>query len=111
MKDIKRYIIESIKTVNEELDTDNLLWKINMWFRKKPAEYKEFIEIVKKCIENKTVTKELLEEFVNTKKFKLKQFIDFLDDDINNQDNISKDYMYLLKKVIECLMNDKQFEI
>ena len=64
----------------------------------------------KECIKNKTVTKELLEDFINNKKFKLKQFIDFLDDDIHNTSD-TKDYFYLLKKVIECLMNDKQFEI
>ena len=111
---VNKHITKSLTKVNhplnEELDTDNLLWKVEMWFRNKPTEYKEFINIVKECIKNKTVTKELLEDFINNKKFKLKQFIDFLDDDIHNT-NDTKDYFYLLKKVIECLMNDKQFEI
>lgn len=111
---VNKHITKSLTKVshplNEELDTDNLLWKVEMWFRNKPTEYKEFINIVKECIKNKTVTKELLEDFINNKKFKLKQFIDFLDDDIHNTSD-TKDYFYLLKKVIECLMNDKQFEI
>ena len=111
---VNKHITKSLSKVNhplnEELDTDNLLWKVEMWFRNKPTEYKEFINVVKECIKNKTVTKELLEDFINNKKFKLKQFIDFLDDDIHNTSD-TKDYFYLLKKVIECLMNDKQFEI
>ena len=52
---------------------------------------------VKKIFKNKdgnVIEDPKLEDFINNKKFKLKQFIDFLDDDIHNTSD-TKDYFYL----------------
>ena len=96
--------------IKETLDEDNLMWKIEMWFKKKPSEYKSFTDLVNKCKES-GVTEEILQEWLDKSKLKLKQFIDFLDDDIYKDDSVTKDYLYLFKKTIENILADKSFEM
>ena len=96
--------------IKEGLDEDNLIWKIETWFKKKPNEYKEFADIVNKCVADRVVSKENLENYLKNTNIKLKPFIDFLDDDIYGTDT-TKDYLYLLKKVIECIIANKQVEM
>ena len=96
--------------IKEELDEDNLIWKIETWFRKKPSEYKQFTHIVDKCIADRVVSKENLEAYLKDTNIKLKPFIDFLDDDIYGSDT-AKDYLYLLKKTIESIIANKQVEM
>ena len=96
--------------IKEELDEDNLIWKIETWFRKKPSEYKQFTDIVNKCIADRVVSKDNLENYLKNTNIKLKPFIDFLDDDIYGSDT-AKDYLYLLKKTIESIIANKQVEM
>ena len=104
MKDIRTYI-------KENLDEENLIWKIETYFKRKPEQYKAFTNIVKKCKQDVTVTKEKVEEYFKDTNIKIKPFVDFLDEEINVENDINKDYYYCLKKVIETILNNKSIDI
>jgi len=102
--------MKSITTyIKEDLDIDNLFWKIQVFFKRKPEEYNKFVKIVQQCQEDTTVTVDNLDTYTTKAKLDVKKLIDFLDDDIGGQKE--KDYLYLLKKVIETINNDKTIEM
>lgn len=93
----------------EALDQENLIWKIETYFKTKKTEYNEFVKIVDKCKNDNTVAKDNVENYLKDTHIKIKPFIDFLDDDIKGND-VNKDYLYLFTKTIECILSDKSPE-
>ena len=97
MKSLKEFVIESI-------DIDNLLWKLQTYFKNKPTQYKQFMKLVEKQSKNMVVTNEDIDEFLYKSKVDLKKLIDFLSEDITDE---TQDYKYLLKKAIENCITQK----
>jgi hypothetical protein len=98
-------IIEYIK---ENIDTDNLVWKIEVYFKKHKDQYNQFVKLTKKFEEQHGLTNEEINEFLEKSKLNLKKFIDFISEDIDTE-NI--DYIYTFKKVIQNLLDDKQVNL
>ena len=101
MISLKEYILENI-------DTENLVWKIETYFKKKPDQYKQFVNLVKKYQENYNLSDEDITSFLEKSKVDLKKFIDFISEDVTNE-NI--DYMYTFKKVIQNIFDNKQIQL
>ena len=104
MKDIRTYI-------KENLDEENLIWKIETYFKRKPEQYKAFTKIVQKCKQDMVVTKENVEAYFKDTDIKIKPFVHFLDEEINTENDINKDYYYCLSKIIKCIIDNKSIEL
>lgn len=100
MRNITTYLKESI-------DIDNLAWKLEIYFKNKPMQKKEFMKLVEKQNNNYVVTDEDIDNFIKSTNVDLKKLIDFLSEEI---DNDPKDYRYLLKKAIENCIDKKPNE-
>jgi len=102
MKSLVEYIFE-------ELDTDNLFWLLDKWFERNEKQLSEFIEIVVQCRQNgDKVSIDKLKELIKGTKFEtnLKEFINFVDNDLEPIEN--KDYIYILKQIIEVVIGKKE---
>ncbi len=95
-----------IEYIQECIDSENLAWKIEVYFkRKKDAQYNSFIKIVKKFAETHQITDEDLKDT----KFDLKKFIYFMCEDI--EDEQPRDYKYLLQKLLSNVLDDKTIQL
>lgn len=94
---------ESMTT--EDLDADNLMWKLDKWFETHEEEKNQFTEMISKY--NQTVdVKELEKDLKNTPiQNNLKEFVNFMFDDLDF--STEKDYLYQLKKIIEYIKGKK----
>lgn len=102
MKSLKNYIFE-------ELDTDNLFWLLDKWFERNDKQLSEFIEIVVQCRQNgDKVSIDNLNKLIKGTSFEinLKEFINFVDNDLEPIEN--KDYIYILKQIIEVVIGKKE---
>jgi hypothetical protein len=101
MKSLLTYILE-------ELD-NNMWWLLDKWFERNEHQYQEFIEIVIKCKqEGDKVNIDNLKEYIKETQLEkyLKQFINFIDNEVNPENN--KDYLYSLKQIIETVIGKKE---
>lgn len=101
MINLKDYILENI-------DTDNLVWKIEVYFKKHKDQYTKFVNLTKKFEEQHGLSDEEINDFLDKSHINLKKFIDFISEDVETE-NI--DYMYTLRKVIQNLLDDKQVNL
>lgn len=96
-----------VQYIKEELD-DNLWWLLDKWFDRHENQYSEFIEIVIRCKERgRKVNIEFLKEVIQGTflQHQLRQFVNFIDNEVTPSSN--KDYLYVLKMIIEqCMGND-----
>ena len=109
MKSLKNFIYEN--RINEDVD-DNLFWLLDKWFERNENQKSEFINIVVKCRqEGDKVNIDNLNKLLNNTELKinLKEFINFIDNDIEPQSN--KDYLYSLKQIIEVVIGKKEKNI
>lgn len=109
MKSLKNFIYEN--RINEDVD-DNLFWLLDKWFERNENQKSEFISIVVKCRqEGDKVNIDNLDKLLNNTELKknLKEFINFIDNDIEPQSN--KDYLYSLKQIIEVVIGKKEKNI
>ena len=100
MKHLKDYIFE-------ELD-DNLFWLLDKWFERNEKQAQEFIEIIVKCKqEGAKVNIDNLKKYIKGTQLEsnLQEFINFVDNDLEPQQN--KDYIYVLKLIIEMIIGNK----
>ena len=98
---LKRYILENI-------DSDNLLWKIETYFKNKKEQYNYFVELTKKFETQHNISDDDINDFIEKSSINLKKFIDFISEDI---ENINIDYMYELRKAIQNILDDKQLNL
>lgn len=106
MKSLKNFIYEN--RINEDVD-ENLFWLLDKWFERNQNQKSEFISIVVKCRqEGDKVNVDNLDKLLNNTELKrnLKEFINFIDNDIEPQSN--KDYLYSLKQIIEVVIGKKE---
>lgn len=91
--------------INEEL-SDNLLWKLSKWFERNESQEKEFFNLLISCKQNGINVKNVEKYLEGTSLYdNLKEFVNFIDDDINVDD--LKDYFYKMKQIIETTLNNK----
>lgn len=103
--DIINKKVKPKQTTNEDLDADNLMWKLDKWFETREDEKQTFYEMIAKY--NQTVdVKDLTKDIKNTKlEETLKEFVNFMYDDFDF--STEKDYLYQLKKIIEYIKGKK----
>ena len=101
MKSLKEFVIESI-------DVDNLAWKLEVYFKNKPMQQKEFNKLVEKQANKLVVSDEDIDNFIEKSRVDLKKLVDFLNDEITDE---IQDYKYLLKKAIENISTNKTAEV
>lgn len=93
--------------IKEALDYETIEYKLDVWFRNDKKHYDSFIDFVKNCQMKLIVQKDDVVNFLNTNpEFKLKEFIDFIDDDIVRSEDINKDYIYQFTKIIEMFLTN-----
>jgi len=106
MKNLKDFINES--RINEDVD-ENLFWLLDKWFERNENQKSEFISILVQCRqEGDKVNIDNLKKLLHNTELKkdLKEFINFLSNDLEPQNN--KDYLYELKQVIEVVIGKKE---
>jgi len=106
MKNLKDFINES--RINEDVD-ENLFWLLDKWFERNENQKSEFISILVQCRqEGDKVNIDSLKKLLHNTELKkdLKEFINFLSNDLEPQNN--KDYLYELKQVIEVVIGKKE---
>lgn len=91
--------------ISESIDVENLAWKINKYFEKKTSQYNQFVKLVNKFEEQHSISDDDIQEFLDKSNVDLKKFIDFICEDIDLDEQ--RDYMYLLRKVVQNIIGDK----
>ena len=94
--------------ITEELDTDNLFWLLDKWFERNEKQAQEFVEIIVKCEQDgQKVNIDNLKKYLKDTQLELnlQEFINFVDNDLERIKD--KDYVYILKKIIEMVMGNK----
>ena len=100
MKGLTQYIKEC-------LDVENFSYKFDVWFKKEKTGYKPLLQLIQDCSAKKIVTSEDIDKFIeNNPKFKLKEFIDFMDEDVKRDEAVTVDYSYLLLKLVETFIRN-----
>lgn len=93
--------------VKECLDVENFAYKFDVWFKKEKTGYKSLLQLIEDCAAKKIVTSEDIDKFIeNNPKFKLKEFIDFMDEDVKRDEAVTVDYSYLLLKLVESFIRN-----
>ena len=110
MKSFSDYISqsESVSSIDdyikENIDSENLVWKIQIYFRGKDKQYKEFVKLTKLFSEKHILEQEDVDNFIEKSGINIKKFLDFIMEDIEND---TMDYMYILQKVLQNILDDK----
>lgn len=99
MKRLRTYIYESIE--------DNLIWKIDKYIETSKKDQEFFYKLIEH-FNGKSFNQKDVEDFLKTNEFKtLKNFIDFLDDEIHKE-STNKDYNYRLMVILKKIFADKE---
>jgi len=101
----KLYKFEVEDRAVESIDVENIAWKVDKYFGKKTAQYDNFVKLVEKFREQHAISDEDIQEFLTKSKIDLKKFIDFICEDIDTAEQ--RDYMYLLRKTVQSIIDDK----
>lgn len=96
------------KEVKENLN-DNIIWKLNQWFKNNEEQKNDFINLVIAC-KQLGLNEKVIEKYIKDTKLyeSLKEFVNFIIDDLELTSD--KDYIYQLKKILELTINDKSKE-
>lgn len=94
--------------IQEAIDVENLFWKINSWYDRRPDEKNDFKALVD-SFKGKLANKNSVEQWLTAKGKNPKAFIDFMSDDA--VDSGTKDYLYLMCKVIDNINANKSEEL
>ncbi len=93
-------------TIKEEMDADNLSWKVNNWTNQLDDTQKNAFDILKSDTKSCKDMKSF-KELVNKSGIDFKALVDAIADDAIGKENI--DELYLMKKIIDS-MNMKNKE-
>lgn len=110
MKSFIDYISQSERVssiddyIKENIDSENLVWKIQIYFHGKDKQYKEFVKLTKLFSEKHILEQEDVDNFIEKSGINIKKFLDFIMEDIEND---TMDYMYILQKVLQNILDDK----
>lgn len=95
--------------INEELD-DNIFWKIDTYFQNNPDELKSFNGMIDVCRSNKSFNVSTIEAYLNSNELlskNQKKFVDFLDNTINKDTTINKDYNSSIYNIVKTVIGNK----
>ena len=107
MKKLRDYIINAI---NEDIDNENMFWKIDTYFQNNNAELKSFNGLVDVCRTNKGFNTSTIDAYVSGNEIlqkNTKKFVDFIDDTIQQDTTINKDYTSSLCNIIKTIIGNK----
>lgn len=100
MKSLKNYIII------ENLDTENLDWKLDMWFSNNETQRQLLKDFLKTYQMSDTNNTDKINDFLTYSDFKYKEFLDFLCDNIYI-DTTNFDYKYIFTILTKTLLGNK----
>lgn len=101
MNSLKDYII------CEGIDEENLAYKIDLWFAKDYDSKQKFYDVVRNFnTPGKKYDTNEFNKYIENSKLNLKNFIDFMTDDISY--NEINDYLYVFQKIVGLLGANKQ---
>ena len=107
MKRLDKFIREQI--LNEDID-DNIFWKIDTYFQNNDTELKAFNGLVDICRTNKVYNSKTIDAYVsgNESLFKnQKKFVDFIEDTVQQDTSLSKDYSSSLYNIVKTVIGNK----
>jgi hypothetical protein len=107
MKRLDKFIREHI--LNEDID-DNIFWKIDTYFQNNDTELKAFNGLVDICRTNKGYNSKTIDAYVsgNESLFKnQKKFVDFIEDNVQQDTSLSKDYSSSLYNIVKTVIGNK----
>lgn len=96
--------LSKYKLINEALE-DNLYWKLDNWFKDDIDGKQNFINVVSQCRQSRP-NKETIKFMLDTIKFDIFKFVDFIMDNIAGALEIN-DYPYIMQKTIETIIANK----
>ena len=102
MKRLKEFITESID--------DNLFWKIDTFFQNNDSEGKSFNGMIDVCRASKSFNLDTLEAYLKANdnlSSNTKKFVDFIEDNINPDTTINKDYSRSLYNIVKTVVGNK----
>ena len=89
----------------ENLDTENLYWKVNIWYGQKDKEKNSFWRMMQRVIKENPVTLDELNILLNSCGVNWRPFVHFV---MNNIDgSIDYDQLYVMKKITDILKANK----
>lgn len=103
MRSLSTYIIQ------EELD-DNLFWKIDKYFQNKPDELRSFNGMIDVCRANKAFNTNTIDGYLRGNTCLLnnqKKFVDFVDDTVQQDTSINKDYTAAMYNIVKTIIGNK----
>lgn len=92
--------------INEAIDPDTLIYKIDTWFARNDNERIGFNALLSKLKKSNIVDKKSIDDYLDTSKLQLKSFVDYATDNIFG--NEVQDYNYVFTKIISTLVANKQ---
>ena len=96
-----------IDYIKESLDIENFDYKFDIWFKTYKKHYEPVLNLLKDCSQRKVISKNDVEKFLEDyPDFKVKNFVDFFDEDVKKTDDINKDYIYIFSKILETFINN-----
>lgn len=96
-----------VEYIKECLDIENFSYKFDIWFKKEKTGYKPLLKLIEDCSVKKIVTSDDIDKFIeDNPKFKLKEFIDFMDEDVKRDESVTVDYSYLMLKLVESFIRN-----
>jgi len=99
-----KHLIEYIK---ECLDVENFAYKFDVWFKKDKEHYQPMLDLLTDLRGRKIVTRDDIDNFLEKhSNFKIKNFVDFFDEEVVRDEAINVDYIYLFTKILEQFINN-----
>ena len=106
MKTLKDYITEHI---NEDID-DNIFWKIDTYFQGNENELKSFNGLMDICRANKGFNTTTIDAYISGNEILAKhkkKFVDFIEDNVQQDTSITKDYSASLCNIAKTVIGNK----
>ena len=103
MKSLQEYIYES--RLLEELDVDNLEYKVNFWYGQNEVDKTAFYQMMQRIISENPNTLEALDSIIKDCGVKYIDFIQFAMNNVNGSQNFEP--LYIMKKIVDILKGNK----
>ena len=89
----------------EDLDPENLYWKVNMWYGRDDIQRNSFWTFMQKVIAENPTTLDDLNRLLDSCGITWRGFVQFAMDNVDGTQNF--DQLYVMKKIIDVLKANK----
>lgn len=89
----------------EDLDVDNLYWKVNMWYGRNEESKNSFWNFMQRAISENPITLNDFNILLDSCGISWRSFVQFAMDNIDGTQNF--DQLYIMKKIIDTLKSNK----